>query len=80
MTTYDPIVRKTTPFYGQVTNFEQLSVRKRFNPDKLCCRMHLSGEPAHFPDKICLEVYSEGASQEDKDSRFQSPDDHPAST
>lgn len=39
----------------------------------------LSGEPAHFPDKICLEVYSEGASQEDKDSRFQSPDDHHAS-
>ena len=28
-------VRKMTGFYGQVTNFEQLSVRKRFNPDKL---------------------------------------------
>ena len=28
-------VRKMVGFYGQVTNSEQLSVRKRFNPDKL---------------------------------------------
>ena len=45
-------VRKMTGFYGQVTNSEQLSVRKRFNPDKLCYRIHLSGEPAHFPDML----------------------------
>ena len=28
-------VRKMVGFYGQVTNSEQLSVRKRFDPDKL---------------------------------------------
>ena len=66
MTNNTPFVRKTATFYGQVINFEQLSARKRFNPDKLCCRMHLSGEPAHFPDKTCLEVYSEGPAREIK--------------
>lgn len=45
-------VRKMTGFSGQVTNFEQLSVRKRFNQDKLYNRIHLSGEPAHFPDML----------------------------
>ena len=45
-------VRKMTWFYGQVTNFEQLSARKRFSPDKLCYRIHLSGEPTHFPDML----------------------------
>lgn len=39
-------------FYGQVTNSEQLSARKRFIPDKLCYRLHLSGEPTHFPDML----------------------------
>ena len=29
------VVRKMVGFYGQVTNSEQLSARKRFNPDKL---------------------------------------------
>lgn len=48
-------VRKMTGFSGQVTKFEQLSVRKRFNPDKLCNRIHLSGEPVHFPDMlVCI--------------------------
>lgn len=39
-------------FYGQVTNSEQLSVRKRFDPDKLCYRINLSGIPTHFPDML----------------------------
>ena len=46
------VVRKMVGFYGQVTNSEQLSVRKRFNPDKLCYRIHLSGIPTHFPDML----------------------------
>lgn len=45
-------VRKMTGFYGQVTKFGQLSVGKRFNPDKLCNRIHLSGIPTHFPDML----------------------------
>lgn len=45
-------VRKMVGFYGQVTNSEQLSVRKRFNLNKLCYRIHLSGEPTHFPDML----------------------------
>lgn len=45
-------VRKMVVFYGQVTNSEQLSVRKRFNPDKLYYRIHLSGITAHFPDML----------------------------
>lgn len=45
-------VRKMVGFYGQVTNSEQLSVRKRFNSDKLCYRIHLSGIPTHFPDML----------------------------
>lgn len=46
------VVRKMVGFYGQVTNSEQLSVRKRFDPDKLCYRIHLSGIPTHFPDML----------------------------
>lgn len=46
------VVRKMVGFYGQVTNSEQLSARKRFNPDKLCYRIHLSGIPTHFPDML----------------------------
>lgn len=46
------VVRKMVGFYGQVTNSEQLSTRKRFNPDKLCYRIHLSGIPTHFPDML----------------------------
>ena len=45
-------VRKMVGFYGQVTSSEQLSVRKRFNPDKLCYRIHLSGIPTYFPDML----------------------------
>ena len=58
-------VRKMTGFYGQATKFEQLSVRKRFNPDKLCNRIHLSGKTYLFPDKIYLDIYSR-ACPEDK--------------
>lgn len=49
-------VSKMTGFSGQVTKFEQLFVRKRFNPDKLYNRIYLSGEPAHFPDML-VRIY-----------------------
>lgn len=52
-------VRKMVGFYGQVTNSEQLSARKRFNPD------NLSGKTYLFPDKIYLDIYSR-ACPEDK--------------
>lgn len=69
-THYTPVVRKTTPFYGQVTTAHSMSARKRFNPDKLCYRIHLSGEPAYFPDKTCLEAYSKGTAREIKTLDF----------
>lgn len=66
-----PLVRKTAPFYGQVVSIIQLSVGKRFNPDELCFRTHLSGKTHLFLDKICLKVYSE-ACPEDKPVRASS--------
>ena len=64
MTNNTPFVRKTATFYGQVINIIQ-SIRKRFNPDKLCFQIHLSGKTYLFPDKINLDIYSR-ACPEDK--------------
>ena len=50
---YYPYKQKKLTFWvSLVTNSEQLFVRKRFNPDKLCYRIHLSGIPTHFPDML----------------------------
>ena len=48
-----------------------MSVGKRFNPDKLYFRTHLSGKTHLFLDKICLKVYSE-ACPDDKPVRASS--------
>lgn len=65
MTTYAQLVRKMAWFYGQVTNITQFVRQKRFNPDKLCFLIHLSGKTYLFPDKIYLDIYSR-ACPEDK--------------
>lgn len=48
-----------------------MSIRKRFNPDKLRFQIHLSGKTHLLLDKICLKVYSE-ACPEDKPVRASS--------
>ena len=50
------LVRKMVGFYGQVTNSEQLSARKRFNLDKLCYRIQFVRNTDPFSGHVGLPL------------------------
>lgn len=48
-----------TGFYGQVTNSEQLSARKRFIPDKICLKVYSEACPEDKPVRASSRTYFE---------------------